>query len=110
MSVILRDLFLRRVPPAIRARLSPRLKARLRAIFGIEPWPDLAVRHPLFRSPEYLRLREAARAFDIETSHKPVLERGHQTSFVLACWFAAAGVERAFHVGYASGRHLFGRA
>ncbi|HKW90379.1 MAG TPA: hypothetical protein VJX92_00685 [Methylomirabilota bacterium] len=43
----------------------------------------------------------------METNNKPVLERGHQTSFVLARLFTAAGMARAFHVGYASGRHVF---
>lgn len=79
----------------------------MRAILGIEPWPDLAVRHPLFRSPEYRRVREAARVFDVPKPNKPVLERGHQASFMLARWFAAAEVRSAFQVGYASGRHLF---
>jgi hypothetical protein len=83
------------------------MKARVRAWLGFEPFPDLAVRHPLFRSSEYRRLRESARAFDVEKPNKPVLERPHQTSYVLARWFAAAGVARAFHVGYANGRHLF---
>jgi hypothetical protein len=95
------------VPRSVRSRVPPRMKARIRAWLGLEPWPDLAVRHPLFRSPEYRRLREAARAFDVLKPNKPILERGHQTSFVLARWFAAAGVGRAFHVGYANGRHLF---
>jgi hypothetical protein len=95
------------VPPALKARLSARAKARLRALLGIEPWPDLAVRHSLFRSSEYRRLRAAARAFDVEKPNKPILERGHQASFVLARWFAAAGVGRAFQVGYANGRDIF---
>ena len=79
----------------------------MRAVLGIEPWPDLAVRHPLFRSPEYRRLREAARLFDVPKPNKPVLERGHQVSFMLARWFASARVTNAFQVGYANGRHLF---
>ncbi|OLB53704.1 MAG: hypothetical protein AUH99_01555 [Candidatus Rokubacteria bacterium 13_2_20CM_2_70_11] len=87
--------------------LTARMKARLRALLRIEPWPDLAVRHPLFRSSEYRRLRGASRAFDVEKPNKPILERGHQTSFVLARWFAEAGVGRAFHVGYANGRYVF---
>lgn len=87
--------------------MSPRLKARLRAVLGIEPWPDLAVRHPLFRSPEYRRLREEARVFDVSRPNKPVLERGHQASFLLGRCFAAAGIRSAFQVGYADGRHLF---
>jgi hypothetical protein len=97
----------RAVPARLRARLSPRLKARVRAVLGIEPWPDLAVRHPLFRSSEYRRLREAARCFDVPRPDKPVLERGHQASYVLARWFREAGVKTAFHVGYADGRYLF---
>ena len=95
------------MPEAVRARTSPRLKARVRAILGIEPWPDLAVRHPLFRSAEYRSLREAARVFDAPRPNKPVLERGYQTSFLLARWFKAADVRSAFHVGYADGRHIF---
>lgn len=100
--------FARRAAPArLKALLSARTKARLRAVLRLEPWPDLAVRHPLFRTREYRRLRRAARDFDVEKPNKPILERGHQTSFVLARWFVAAGVGRAFHVGYSTGRHLF---
>jgi hypothetical protein len=95
------------MPASVRSRVPPRMKARVRAWLGIEPFPDLAVRDPLFRSSEYRRLRDSARAFDVEKPNKPVLERPHQTSYVLARWFAAAGVGRAFHVGYANGRHLF---
>jgi len=99
---------LRRVVPThVRRRLSARLKARIRAWLALEPYPDLAVRHPLFRLPEYRALRGMARPFDIEKPNKPVLERGHQTSFVLARWFVAAGIKSAFQVGYANGRHLF---
>jgi hypothetical protein len=76
-------------------------------VLGLEPWPDLAVRHPLFRSPEYRALRTAARGFDVPSPHKPVLERGHQTAYLVSRWLAAAGVRTAFHVGYASGRYLF---
>ena len=36
-----------------------------------------------------------------------MLERGHQTAYVVARWLAAAGVRRALHVGYASGRYLY---
>jgi hypothetical protein len=98
----------RRLAPGwLKARLSARTKARLRAALGLEPWPDLAIRHPLFRSEEFRRLRQAARGFDVPHPIKPVLERGHQTSFVLSRWFAQAGVGRAFQVGYADGRHLF---
>ena len=35
-----------------------------------------------------------------------MLERGHQTAYVVARWLAAAGVRSALHVGYASGRYL----
>jgi hypothetical protein len=95
------------MPEAVRARTSQRFKAHVRAILGIEPWPDLAIRHPLFRSAEYRTLREEARVFDVPRPNKPVLERGHQTSFLLARWFKAAGMRSAFQVGYADGRHLF---
>ena len=95
------------VPAAVRSRIPPRMRARFRAWLRIEPWPDLAVRHPLYRNSEYRRLRESARLFDLEKPNKPVLERPHQTSYLLARWFVAAGVGRAFHVGYANGRHLF---
>ena len=95
------------VPSSLKSRLSPRVKARLRALSGLEPWPDLAVRLPLFRTAEYRRLRDGARVFDTPKPNKPVLERGHQTSYVVACWFAAAGVTSAFQVGYANGRYLF---
>jgi hypothetical protein len=98
----------RRLAPAwLKARLTKRTKARLRALLRLDPWPDLAVRHRLFRSQEFRRMRGAARAFDVENPVKPVLERGHQASFVLTRWFVAAGVGRAFHVGYAEGRHVF---
>jgi hypothetical protein len=95
------------VPEAVKARTPQRLKARMRAILGIEPWPDLAVRHRLFRTPEYRALRLAARSFDVAKPNKPVLERGHQASYLLSRWLSAAGVGSAFHVGYASGRHVF---
>ncbi len=41
------------VPPALKARIPVSLKARARALLGLEPWPDLAVRHPLLRSNRY---------------------------------------------------------
>lgn len=107
MTPSLRALLRRLAPGFLKARLPGRLKARLRAALGIEPWPDLAVRHPLFRNAQYRTLRREARAFDVEKPHKPVLERGHQTSYLVARWFAEAGVKSAFHVGYASGRYLF---
>ena len=93
--------------PALRARLSKQLKARVRALLGIEPWPDLAERHPLFRSPEYRSLRAAASPFDVDKPGKPVLERGHQASYLVAKWFADAGIRSAFHAGFANGRYLF---
>lgn len=95
------------LPQALRARASKRLKARVRALLGIEPWPDLAVRHALFKTAEYRALREAARVFDVERLNKPVPERGHQVSYVVARWFRDAGVRSAFHVGFADGRYLF---
>jgi hypothetical protein len=101
-------LLLRRaVPPALKAQVGKRFKARVRALLGIEPWPDLAVRHPLFRTPKFRSLRAAARAFDVEKPSKPVLERGHQASYVVAKWFVEGGVRSAFHVGFANGRYLF---
>src|SRR5262245_57480631 len=99
---------LRRLAPAwLRTRLSGRARARLRALLGLAPWPDLAVRHPLFRTAPYRQLRRRAAMFDLEKPHKPVLERGHQTAYLLARWFAEARVATAFHVGYANGRYLF---
>jgi len=56
---------------------------------------------PLFRTPQYRSLRNQARAFDVEKPNKPVLERGHQASYVVARWFSEARVTTAFHVGYA---------
>src|SRR5262245_38178252 len=97
----------RSVPTRIKARMSGRLKARVRALLGIEPWPDLAVRHPLFRTPQYRALRDQARPFDVEKLNRPVLERGHQAAYVVARWFEAARMRTAFHVGYANGRYLF---
>src|SRR5262249_25405506 len=63
-----------------------------------------AVRHPVFRDPAYRRLRKLAQPFN---SGKPLQEQLHQRSFLLARWFAEAGIRSAFHVGYASGRHIF---
>jgi hypothetical protein len=103
----LTDVLRRALPDGLRARASKRLKARLRALLGIEPWPDLAVRHPLFRTGDYRALRDAARAFDVEKPNKPVLERGHQVSYVVAKWFHDAGLRSAFHVGFANARYLF---
>jgi len=87
--------------------MSVRLKARARAILGIEPWPDLAVRHRLFRAREYRDLRALARPFDTPKPTKPVIERHHQASYVVARWFVDGGVRSAFHAGYASGRYVF---
>ena len=36
-----------------------------------------------------------------------MLERGHQTAYVVARWLSAAGIRSALHVGYASGRYLY---
>src|SRR5262249_46491778 len=95
------------VPPALRARLSKRLKARMRALLGIEPWPDLAVRHPLFRSPEYRSLRAAATPFGGSKPGKPVLDRRHQVSYLVVKCLADAGIRSVFHAGFANGRYLF---
>ena len=95
------------VPAPVKARLSVSLKARARAALGIEPWPDLSVRHPLFREARYRALRKEAAPFDVERPHKPVLERGHQASYLVARWLTAAGVRTAFQIGYANGRYLF---
>jgi len=76
-------------------------------MLGVEPWPDLAVRHSLFREPRYRALRAEARAFDVARPNKPVLERGHQASYLVATWLQRAGVKTGFHVGYANGRYLF---
>jgi hypothetical protein len=96
------------VPPALKASVPVSLKARVRALLGLDPWPDLAVRHLLFRSRRYRAMREAATAFDVyRRSYKPVIQRGHQTSFLLADWFVRGGVKSVFHVGYASGRYVF---
>jgi hypothetical protein len=97
----------RRAPASLKKLLPVGARARLRAWFGLDVWPDLAVRHPLFRRAEYRALRDAARVFDVAKEHKPIRNRPHQTSYLLARWFADAGVASAFHVGYASGRYLF---
>jgi hypothetical protein len=101
------DLARRRSPGWAKGFFSARAKARARAILGIEPWPDLAVRYPLFRTPEYRAAREAARAFDAERPNKPILERGHQVSYLVAKWFRDARVKSAFQAGFADGRYLF---
>jgi len=103
LGLMLRSL----VPAPVKARLPVTLKARARALLGVEPWPDLSVRHPLFREARYLALRKEAARFDVRRPDKPVLERGHQASYLVARWFAAAGVRTAFQVGYANGRYLF---
>jgi hypothetical protein len=95
------------VPASVKRHLSIGLKARARALFGIEPWPDLSVRHPLFREPRYRALRRDAARFDVEKPNKPILERGHQTSYLVARWLSDAGVKTAFQVGYANGRYVF---
>lgn len=91
----------------MKAWVPVRLKARARAVLGIDPWPDLAIRHALFRTADYRALRARARPFDTPKPTKPVLERGHQTSYLVARWLAAAGVTSVFHVGYGNGRYLF---
>jgi hypothetical protein len=95
------------VPAPLKRRISVALKARVRALLGVEPWPDLSVRHALFREDRYRRLRGEAARFDVEKPNKPALERGHQTSYLLGRWLADAGVRTAFQVGYANGRYLF---
>lgn len=97
----------RSVPALIKTSVPVRWKACVRALLGVEPWPDWAVRHALFRGAEYRRLRRMATAFDRPRPHKPVLERPHQASYVVARWFRDAGVRRAFHVGYMDGRYCF---
>ena len=94
-------------PGWLKARISLSLKARARALLGIEPWPDLSVRHALFREARYRVLRRAAAPFDVRKPNKPVLERPHQASYLIARWLADAGVKTAFQVGYANGRYLF---
>ena len=99
---------LRRVVPAPLKGLVPaRTRARLRAWAGLDVFPDLAVRHRLFRSAEYRTLRRAASIYDEQKRGKPVMERPHQASYVVTRWLADAHVRAAFHVGYASGRYLF---
>ena len=95
------------VPAWVKGRSSDALKARARALLGVEPWPDLAVRHPLFREARYRALRKEAAPFDVRKPNKPVLERGHQASYLIAGLLADAGVRAAFQVGYANGRYLF---
>ena len=95
------------VPASVKRHLSITWKARARALFGIEPWPDLSVRHPLFREARYRALRQKAARFDVVKPNKPVLERGHQTSYLVARWLSDAGVKTAFQVGYANGRYVF---
>jgi hypothetical protein len=97
----------RHTPASLKSLVPARSRARLRAWLGLDVFPDLAVRHPLFRSPEYAAARRAARVFDEQKRGKPVMERPHQASYVVTRWLAGAGVRSAFHVGYASGRYLF---
>lgn len=99
---------LRRLAPApLKALVPVRARARLRAWLGLDVFPDLAVRHPLFRTREFKALRRAARIYDEQKRGKPVMERPHQASYLVARWLAAAHVGSAFHAGYASGRYLF---
>src|SRR3990172_6202005 len=96
------------VPGALKAQIPVSLKARARAILGIEPWPDLAIRHPVYRTPEYRALRAEAAPFDrFRKAYKPPIERGHQVSYLVARWFAQSGIRSAFHAGYSNGRYLF---
>ena len=95
------------MPRRIKTLFSVRARARLRALFGLDVYPDLAVRHALFRTPGFRAIRTAAAPFDEQKRNKPVLEHGHQKSYLVARWFAEAGVRSAFHVGYATGRYLF---
>src|SRR4030095_6813957 len=97
MRTSLGALVRRVAPTAVVSRLPPRLRARRRAALGLEPWPDLAVRHPLFRDADYRALRRAARAFDAPSPGKPVLERGHQTAYVLSRWVWAGRRPRELH-------------
>src|SRR5690349_2223565 len=99
---------LRRAAPArLKALVPVRARARLRAWLGLDVFPDLAVRHRLFRSAEYKALRRAAAIYDEQKRGKPVMERPHQASYVVTRWLADAHVGSAFHAGYASGRYLF---
>lgn len=96
------------VPVSVRALVPVRVKAWARAALGIEPWPDLSIRHSLFRSPEFQSLRRRAEPFDrFRKPYKPPIERGHQASFLVTRCFADAGVRSAFHVGFSNGRYLF---
>ena len=52
----------RAVPLALRAKLSVSVKTRVRTLSGLDPWPDLAVRHPLLGSRRYRATRKAAAA------------------------------------------------
>ena len=102
------ELLRRCVPASLKARVPVRLKAWARAKLLGEPWPDLAVRHPLFRTADYKVLRKAATPFDrFRKPYKPPIERGHQASYFVSRWFAEAGVKSAFHAGYSNGRYLF---
>lgn len=107
LKVSLAELVRRALPASLKAWVPVWTKARLRGLLGIEPWPDLAVRHPLFRSREYKLLRMRAAPFDVRKPYKAVLERGHQKSYLVARWLAEAGIRSVFHVGYANGRYLF---
>ena len=97
----------RHTPASLKSLVPVRSRARLRAWLGLDVFPDLAVRHALFRSREYAAVRRAARVFDEQKRGKPVMERPHQASYVVTRWLVGARVRSAFHVGYASGRYLF---
>lgn len=96
------------LPASLKARVPVRLKAWARTKLLGEPWPDLAILHPLFRTADYQALRRAATPFDrFRKPYKPPLERGHQASYFVSRWFAEARVRSAFHAGYSNGRYLF---
>lgn len=107
LRIVLGELLRRYLPAGLKAQLPVTMKARARSVFRIEPWPDMAVRHRLFRDDLYRTLRAQAKPFDIRKPYKPILERGHQASYLVGRWFVDAGVTTVFQVGYATGRYLF---
>jgi hypothetical protein len=96
------------LPASLKARVPVRFRAWARAKLLGEPWPDLAIRHPLFRTADYKALRKTATTFDrFRKPYKPPIERGHQASYFVAQWFTEASVNSVFHAGYSNGRYLF---
>lgn len=96
------------IPQGLRAWVPVSLKAQTRALLGLDPWPDLAIRHSLFTTPQYRAVRQAAGPFDrYRKPYKPVIERGHQVSYLIGNWFVQSGVQSVFHAGYSNGRYLF---